>query len=683
MIQTSASTAERPVRRITSMVGIATLVFAAVAATIGLCVAWFSRGILDGESSSVLSVGVAFSETGELTYTLYEYIHRLFGFTQSMVHPPLHYALTGGVIALFGHGPLQYVGGSVAVAAAGLMVVAIACGRLYGFAAAGLGLILILALRIFYDPATGGRSDVMLGFCYLITVLACVVALFNERAAVRRVAGVLAGFFAVAGVAAHYYGVMALGLAPVVAAGLIVRHRMRAASDIAVSILGACAASLTWYVVYGDDLWRIAPTMSVISEVIGERISTPFSAFLAGVTEHSGGRALVVGWCLMAVYLAARLFHAARAGSWRPFDRRVQLEAFLLYASCWPVVFLFLFTGNHNYRYWIDFLFVVAIVSAGGYWHTFNWLAGRLRAPAQMVVTAGLAITALVTATLSPAIMAYATVNPASLQNPNRLHREVRTALLSLMPGNGSVLMGSPAFQFLADRPVVSSMDLVLQELFEIDAGTVGFEEASERYREKMRTYPRNLPDAQRLKAAAVARAEYIVVGEDCHFWSCLFFDPVVWQPEYRRVGSVVTFRTNLTGMPNPTLRSIPRLFTVFLRKDEAAGLATVLPMKGALHTGVNTGTIIYPPVMPDVIDGDLWKQASGAERRGHIASFLASVEWFGIVPPERQREVVQQLLGPIEAAFIHRSVRDLAAAFELAMTDAGLWRLFVARPRS
>ncbi len=45
-----------------------------------------------------------------------------------------------------------------------------------------------------------------------------------------------------------------------------------------------------------------------------------------------------------------------------------------------------------------------------------------------------------------------------------------------------------------------------------------------------------------------------MVVGEECHWWSCLFYAQDAWNPGYRRLGSVVIFRTNLHGPPKSEL---------------------------------------------------------------------------------------------------------------------------------
>ena len=668
---------------LTRALGLATFLAAAVVTASCLYAAWLSRGVLDGESASVLSISVAFAQTGQLTYPLYEFFHELFGFTQTVVHPPLHYALGGAIISLFGAAPLQYTAASVGVAAIGLGLVGALCLRLYGWAVAGLGLMLIMELRVFYDPATGGRPDVLLGLCYLVTVLACSVVLFCTQAICRRVAALVAGFFAVVSVAAHYYGIMVLGLAPVVAAALVWRHGTRALPDVALAGGGAGVAMAIWYAAYGDELWRLVPMVAMVADVIGERLFIPFSAFLAGVTVHSGGVAIITGLGLMAAYLTVRLVQAARGDSWRALESWFGFESFFFFAACWPIAFLFFFTINHNYRYWIDFIFVAAVASAGGYFHAFNWLARLAKLPIDGFRTAAAALGVLLIALLSSSIGAYFSPNPTTLRSPNALHSEIRTGLLSFMPEQGPVVMGSPAFQFLPDRPVVSSMDLVLGQLFGRDQNSLGLDEARARYREVMRSYPRHLPKPRQLQSAALERAVYMVVGEECHFWSCLFFAPEAWHPGFRRVGSVVIFRNNLTGLPNPTLRSVPRVLTVFMRRNDADRAAAFLPVDGSLRQAQNTGLLLYPASAVGGASEEVWRQASPEGRLSQVEAFLAAAEWFGLRPsPAQQRGLVKALIGPIDAAFTLVGVRDLAGAFEVAMSDEANWRLVAAQER-
>jgi hypothetical protein len=341
-----------------------------------LVTAWFSKAILDGESSGLLSIAVAVAENGKPYYRMYDYFHQLFGFSNTVVHPPLHYFLEGLVLSSAGYGPLQYTATNMAVTLAGLFIASAVCARFYGAAAAAFVFVMAAALRFLYDPATGARSDVLLGFLYLLTVLACGGVIFARTPLRSRIAAFLAGLFAAASLAAHYYGIMTLGLALVLAVVVVGRDGPKAWPAIAAGAAGGLAGLGLWYLAYGPDFLKIGPVMYLVAAVADMRLDIPFRAFWAGVIDMPGGWIFLSGIILFSVHLAVRSTVARSDGSMD--DRRLALEALLLGAAVWPIAFLWLFTDNHNYRYWIDLIFVGLIVSAAGLSHALTWISRPL-----------------------------------------------------------------------------------------------------------------------------------------------------------------------------------------------------------------------------------------------------------------------------------------------------------------
>ena len=641
-----------------------------------LVTAWFSKAILDGESASVLSVAITFAETGRPAYPLYHYVHHLFGFTNTVVHPPLHYALSGLLLAATGYGPLQFTATSLCVALAGIAIASAVCWRLHGAPASALVWIIAAVLRFLYDTATSVRSDVLLGFLYLLTVLTCAAVLFASTRRLRRAAAALAGLFAAGSLAAHYYGLMTLGLALFMALALIWRLGAKAWPEMLAATFGGLAGLGFWYLAYGPEFLKIAPFMSLVSAVADIRIDTPFGAFWAGVLGMPGGWIFLAGVALFAVQFAIRAGQALTSRP--PQDPHLVRDGFLLYAAVWPVAYLWGFTDNHNYRYWIDLIFVGLIVSSAGITGCLAWLAQRFERHAttlQLAVTF-LAIIAL--AWTSPAIRTYFTVNPATLRSPDPIYQEARARIKSVVPGDAILLTGTPGYPYVHDYRSVSTMDLIMQALVGVTP-PVDFARASSAYREKMSTYPRNLPGNSELATLAGQGASHMLVGPDCHFWSCRFYVPEVTRENFRKSASIVLLRENLTGRPTPNLRDTPRLLSVFVRKDQDETAGITPPAAPAMERSGNVGFIRYPQRwnIDDPLKG-AWQNASPDGKTALLWKFLEERDWFGLsLPAGTRQRIVDELRPRIDAAFAAPEILELSAAFDYALIDPRAWAVF------
>lgn len=207
----------------------------------------------------------------------------------------------------------------------------------------------------------------------------------------------------------------------------------------------------------------------------------------------------------------------------------------------------------------------------------------------------------------------------------------------------------------------------------------VQFDTAAAAYREKMTAYPRNLPGSATLAALAASNGNYMLVGPDCHFWSCLFLRPQVAQPGFRKMASVVLLRDNLTGRPTPNLRDNPRLLSVFAHRTEAGTTVGTRPGAPVIERSANVGFIRYPAGQaPQAPSRDAWQKASAADKADLLRRFLEDCGWFGVPPSDAaRRRIVEDMVPRIDVSFGPPEIAALDAAFDHALTDPRAWDAF------
>ncbi len=117
------------------------------------------------------------------------------------------------------------------------------------------------------------------------------------------------------------------------------------------------------------------------------------------------------------------------------------------------------------------------------------------------------------------------------------------------------------------------------------------------------------------------------------------------------------------------------------MRRDDANRKTGFLPATGNLNLGKNTGTIVYPASAEIGVSKDVRRQASREERFNQLRAFFAGNGWDKNRSPEFDGQAFFDALSTgIDAAFKLRPVKDLASAFEVAMSNEDLWRNFRTR---
>ncbi len=666
--------------------------------------AFLSKPILDGESGSLLSISLNIAENDRLYHELYGDLLRGVGLETYSVHPPFFYAVAGWLLKIIEQNVTGFLSLNFLAAAVGTIGTSLLLARYYGFEVVVTFLALIAAFSPLLEALTVFRPEMFSG---LLNGLVCICTLIVVIGPARqRFAWIaLASVFSTAAIATHWYNAPIAGIAAVLVLARVLADRRRLWLGLVSGAVPAILGFLVWNSAYGGQLVGHLRLISSWAGAMRTNIDRAiWPDFFEPAAEDLGGAMLLLGMLVAAVTLLVNLSGAirrrdaglgARLLTWYrglPRSSRLQsdrvtlvLVAFVLGFLC----FVALVAGAVNFRYWGNISFIAAALSAIGIgWSTrflVHRISGRLgfsQEPLAVAAATGIAIAVCFGSTSA---RTYFTPNILTLQSTSVVHDTVRSTLDRIIPGDAVVLAGSHGYPFVFDRPLESTYTLVL-ERYVTQTPNLQPALALSRFAREYGDYwtgdrPFTRFTANSFATAAARRSTVIVTNDDCHWWQCIFYQPGAWRSDFRKVASILLVDPYVNGRPKPSVRSVPRVLSVYFRNDVADAYLAEAGLGGTPLASDENGVAVIFTGRTDnrgsEINRDVWLGMDASAKQAEVSRLLADYQWFGLVDDATRRaDIVKELVPAVDHWLSAQQgiERSLDQAVDWALSQPAAW---------